>query len=258
MDWAEIEGTIRKRYFQEAECMKQADLLFVLNEKTKENAVQHFGVSEEKICRIRNGVNTNLYRPLSKVEKQQTKEKLGLSGRKVIVQVGSVCENKGQIRSLSYLLPLMKRDPAVTYVFAGGIVDMSYYQQLQQWVHDNNAAEQVRYCGVLQPGEELNALYNTAHISMLFSGYDAFPLVTVESAAAGVPMLTGENIPVFLDESVSYIPSENVTDKIESLLYSDEEEYAELCRRVRENAVRNYSWEKVAEVYLTQFKAKGC
>ena len=71
MKWEEIESTIRERYFQEAECMKKADRVFVLNEETKHNIIEHLGVKKENICVINNGVNTDVYIPFSKEEKEK-------------------------------------------------------------------------------------------------------------------------------------------------------------------------------------------
>lgn len=250
LDWAQIEGTIRKRYFQEAACMKKANLVFLLNEETKRNVMEHLGVSQERIVLIGNGVNTDVYCPLPAEEKAAVKEKFGLSGCRVILQVGSVYENKGQLRAVQYLLPLLKANPDVVYAYAGGIVDEEYQKQISLFAQENGLTGQVRYLGMVSPGGELNELYNTANVTILPSRYEAFGLVAIESLSAGVPVLVDRMGPIrFGGGSVRYDP-ECFEETAGYLVYNVE---SELCEAARRNAVKHFSWEKIAADYTAAF-----
>ena len=110
--------------------MKSADMVFVLNPKMEENLLQNLQLPKERVHRIGNGVNTAIYRPLSHEEKAKLRQKWGLEGYRLMLQVGSVNENKGQRRSLEYLLPQLKADKNLLFGYAGGIVDESYYRDL--------------------------------------------------------------------------------------------------------------------------------
>ena len=253
LSWDEIKETIHKRYFQEAECMKQADLVFVLNEETKCNAVEYLGVAQERVVVINNGVNTDVYCPLSAEERESAKEKFGLQNRRVILQVGSVYENKGQLRSVEYLLPLLKENKDLVYAYVGGIVDEEYQQQVKTFAEDNGLAEQVRYLGMVSPGKELNELYNTAMTTILPSRYEAFGLVAIESLSAGVPVLVDRNSPTRFGIGCVCFDADNASQYVEKLINGNAEQLRESARN---NSLNQYSWNKIAADYATEFAGK--
>lgn len=256
LPWEEIETTIRKRYFQEAECMRKADIVFVMNEKTIHNTATHLGVPENKFCCVHNGVNVDVYYPLSREEKERVKRNWGLQDRQVILQVGSVCENKGQLRTLQCLLPLLREYRDVTYVYAGGIVEEGYQQQVETLAAEHGVTEQVRYLGMCLPGRQMNELYNLARCTVMMSKFEAFALVTVESIAAGVPVLSEESSPVKLDGGSIHLRKDKFADEIISRLFDNNEAYEQLCVEARETAVKHYSWNRVASEYIAVFENK--
>lgn len=245
--WKEIERTIQKRYFQESACMKHADILFLLNRETKENVVNHLGVSEDRIVLIGNGVDTDVYCPLD----TDTKAQFGLTGKNVFLQVGSVCENKGQLRSVQYLLPLLKENPDLVYAYAGGIVEPDYAERVRKFAGENGVQEQVRYLGMMVPGKILNELYNTALATILPSGFESFGLVAIESMAAGVPVLLDKKSPMDFGAGCLRYEEENFVETA-ALLFG--EEAAALAADARRNACANYSWDAVAAEYAQEFK----
>lgn len=254
LPWQEIEETIRKRYFQEAECMKQADVVFLLNGETKCNVMEHLQVPEDRIVLIGNGVNTDVYRPLTEAEKQAFKEKWNLKGCYVILQVGSVNENKGQLRTAENLLPLLKERSDLVFAYAGGIVDEAYQQRILQFAKDHQLEKRIRYLGMLSPGPELNGLYNTAKATVCASRYEGFSLALIESLACGIPVLTEEGSPFFLGGGCAQYRAETMPAAITELLYGKDAYCEALGNAARENALANYSWNKIAGDYRTAFE----
>lgn len=254
LEWEEVEPTLKKRYFQEWECQQNADILYILNDDTKANVINHLGVDENKIVRINNGVNTDVYRPLSLQEKEAIKADYGVTGKKIILQVGSVYDNKGQDRAIKYLTQLMKEDPDLMYLYAGGIVDEEYHNSIKKYVADNGLDAQVKYLGMLSPGEELNRVYNMADATISLSKYEAFSLVVVESYSAGVPMLIDEsNKSVFSIGAVLY-NKDNFESKVKDIIFGDKENYQQLSDSVRNIATNNYSWAAIAKNYTDSWE----
>ena len=254
LEWEEVEPTLKKRYFQEWECQQNADILYILNDDTKANVINHLGVDENKIVRINNGVNTDVYRPLSLQEKEAIKSDYGVTGKKIILQVGSVYDNKGQDRAIKYLTQLMKEDPDLMYLYAGGIVDEEYHNSIKKYVTDNGLDAQVKYLGMLSPGEELNRVYNMADATIFLSKYEAFSLVVVESYSAGVPMLIDEsNKSVFSIGAVLY-NKDNFEYKVKDIIFGDKENYQQLSDSVRNIATNNYSWAAIAKNYTDSWE----
>lgn len=254
LSWEQIAHIARRRYFQEAECMKKADVVFVLNQETKRNAAQKLGVPEERLVLINNGVNTEIYHPLTLKDKMSAKEQFGLKDCRVILQVGSIYENKGQLRSAEFLLPLLKNDAALVFAYAGGVVDESYQRKIQTFSRDNGVSEQIRYLGMIPPGENLNKLYNTAEATILPSRYEGFSLVSVESCAAGVPVLVDRIGPVQFGVGSLLYDAESFGSVVADLLTEDT---SELRKAARKNAKKQYSWEKIAEDYVIVLREKS-
>lgn len=254
LDWKEIEGTIKKRYFQEAECMKKADIVYVLNEETKQNAMQHLGVKEENIVCIHNGVNTEVYRPLEALAKEGLKKQYELSGKKVILQVGSVYENKGQKRAIEYLLPLLKDNKELVYIYVGGIVSEEYQQEIIDYAKKEGVSEQVKYMGMLSPGEELNGLYNAAEALIVASRYEGFSLVIVEAMAAGIPVLIEKNAPFSLGRGCIIYDEKRFVQIVNNSVLNNSNIYNAHCIEARENAIEQYSWNRIASDYINSWK----
>lgn len=252
--WQEIEDTIRKRYFQEADCMKQADIVFVLNQQTKDNIMLHLGVPETRIVVIDNGVNTDVYRPLPAEEKDAAGEKWGLKDHRVILQVGSVYENKGQLRTVEYLLPLLKERSDLVYAYAGGIVDEDYQQRILQTARDNQLERQIRYLGMVPPGKELNELYNLATLTAFPSRYESFGLVVIESFSAGTPVLIEEAGHVRLGEGSVMFHGSGMAEVVERFLEKPENDCGETIGACRKNALDHYGWAKIAADYRKAFE----
>ena len=252
LPWQEVEPILRKRYFQEIECMKKADIVFVLNEQTKQNAVAYLNVDANRIFRINNGVNTEVYKPLTEMEIKRTKEKFDFTNQKVILQVGSVYENKGQKRIIEALTPLLKKNDDLVYAYVGDIVEMEYQEQIDKYIEENDLIGKVCYLYKAKPGKELNELYNMAELTVFQSNYEAFGLVVVESLSAGTPVII--SIKDFLDFGYGSVDCkyDEMCEIVEKVI-SHPEAIKKISSLARENALNNYTWDSIAEKYFTNF-----
>lgn len=242
LPWADIRGRIYHRYFQEAFCIRKADMVFVLNEETAQTVTSHLGVSAQRIKRIANGVNTDIYCPYPLENRMP-----------MILQVGSVCENKGQLRAVKLLLEPLKKHPNLTYAYAGGIIEEDYQEKIRQFTVAHGIGEQVRYLGMIPPGKALAQLYRQATATILPSRYEAFGLVAVESLASGTPVLLPEDSPLRFGTGCVVYNEENIVEKATCLL----ENTGELEEEARKNARENYSWNKIAMDYEAVFAKRS-
>lgn len=248
LPWEDISEVVKKRYFQEAECMKKADIVFVLNEETKTCIVERLGVSPNHVCMIDNGVNTDIYKPL---ERSQNRKLFDFEGKRVILQVGSVYENKGQARVVEMLSPLLRSSTEYVYAYAGGIVSDEYHDAVKNTAKNNGVENSVHYLGMVTPGKELNELYNMAEVTILASEYESFGMVVIESLSAGTPVLIAEKFPHSFGEGTIIYTENNICDCIKQA------NLPVISDQARRNAVKNYSWEKVAKDYLCAWECIG-
>ena len=252
LPFEEAKSTLQSRYFQEIEGMKNADLIFVLNPKMKNNIVENLGIDENKVIRINNGVNTDVYAPLSSAQIEKVKEKLNLKNKRIILQVGSVNENKGQGRAVKMIAPLLRENSDTVYAFAGDIVSQEYYQEVLRTAKEEKVENQVVYLGTFSPGEEMNGLYNIADTAIFVSRYEGFSLACIESISAGVPVvLCSNSLSSFGDGSI-LTERHDVADRIRQLL-NDGDLLKELKQAARKNAVENFTWSKTAQKYFDNF-----
>ena len=252
LPFEEAKSTLQARYFQEIEGMKNADLIFVLNPKMKNNIVENLGIDENKVIRINNGVNTDVYAPLSSEQIEKVKEKLNLKNKRIILQVGSVNENKGQGRAVKMIAPLLRENSDTVFAFAGDIVSQEYYQEVLRTAKEEKVENQVVYLGTFSPGEEMNGLYNIADTAIFVSRYEGFSLACIESISAGVPVvLCSDYLSSFGDGSI-LTERHDVADRIRQLL-NDDDLLKELKQAARKNAVENFTWSKTAQKYFDNF-----
>lgn len=238
-NWNAIESAVKRRYFQEMRCVKEADMVFVLNRETAENLQTYLAVPAEKIHVIANGIDPEVYCPLDQIREP------------LVLQVGSVCKNKGQLRAAELMLPLLQKNPKLCYAYAGGIVEPAYHEKLRQFAKEQNLSDRILYLGMIEPGKALNEWYNRAFCTVFPSGYEAFGLAAAESLAAGTPVLIDRGSAMDFGPGCIFYTKEHFADIVENLLQEDD---PKLRRRARENAVKNYSWEKCTADYAAAFK----
>lgn len=249
--WDEIKETVNQRYFQEVYCVKNADIIFVLNDITTEHFIKELGVDKNKIVKIINGVSLDKYRPLSQAEIEKIKERLGLGGKKVLFQVGSVCERKNQLGTVEMLKEYLKSHEDVVYMYAGGIIDAEYQQKIADLAKSQGFEERVIYAGELAPGKVLNEYYNAADCSVFTSKLESFGLVIIEAIASGTPTVIGGKTMFDLEKGY--------------YVYNDEAEFISLIDKIldgdelsavnREEVAADYNWDTVAKLHSEIFKS---
>lgn len=251
--WDEIKDTVQKRYFQEVYCVQNADYVLVLNDKTKEHFVQHLGVPAERIYKMDNGVNTDIYSVLTEEETEKWKHCIGLDGKLIVFQVGSVCDRKNQLGAVQMLRDYLREHSDVVYAYAGGVIDAAYQEQILQYAHENQLRNQVRYLGELSPGVELNRYYNMASVTVFPSKIESFGLVIIESIAAGTPVLVAGR-PLFPLEHgcMVYNSDAEFINDIDQILRENR-----CCAEGRKEVCSGYSWEKIAADHLKIWNMHG-
>ncbi len=251
--WEDIAADIKKRYFQELYCLKRADLVFVLNENTKNNIISHSEAIPERVHMIDNGVNTNVYYPLP----EKPHGKYGLEGKTVFVQVGSVCDRKNQLGAVELLLPLLKNDKDAVFCYAGGIISDEYQASITDFAAKNGISDQIVYLGEKRPGEQINEVYNLAKAMIFPSKAEGFSLVIIEAMSAGVPVLIPDSLKFELaDRCIKYSSDSDFREKLTNEIL-DPEKQASHSKKARQTVEERYGWSKIASDYKTLFSEKN-
>lgn len=252
-DWDVIEGTIKRRYFQEVDAMKRADQSFVLNDDAISLIAEHVGIDASKLTLIANGVDTEAYRPCESSDVDDLESSLGLADMDCIIQVGSVCDRKNQMGALKMVAPLMRERENLAYIYAGGVIDREYKDSLDAFASSYGISERVVYLGELKPGKELNRYYNLAKCSLFTTKAEAFSLVVIEAMSSGQPVFVDSSLKVDVDGIERYNDGDELRRKISRIL-DDETERERMAVAARTTVLEKYSWDKVAFDYARAFE----
>lgn len=251
-EWNNIKDDVKKRYFQEISCMKYADKIFVLNDIAKKNICEHIGIPNSKLVLIDNGVNTRVYRPLANIE--SIKKKYQLEGKKVFIQVGSVCDRKNQLGSLRLLSHIMEINPNIAFAYAGGIIDTNYKDNIDKYVKEHGIEDRVKYVGELTPGEQLNEFYNLGETMIFPSKAEGFSLVILEAMSAGLPVIISKNLKFKLaNYCLRFDDEESFENILENNIFNSDK-HIQMKTLSRESVIENYSWDKIAQDYMNTIK----
>jgi D-inositol-3-phosphate glycosyltransferase len=202
-------------------------IVIAFNDRVKEFLLAQ-GVPERKIMALYNGVDSELFHPVSIEEKDALRAKLGLSTtKKIILFVGRFVPKKGFSKVLA------ARSKEYQIVFAGGDAP-------------SESNEEVVFLGKLSQSM-LAEVYQAADIFVLPSEGEGFPLSVQEAMATGLPIITSDDYGYgrynFDREKMVFIdkPTEtSVREAIKELLDND----------ARLSAMSSYS----EEYALTHFK----
>lgn len=148
--------------------LRNSRRIISVSEEAKRIMVSHYGIKKDKIVVINNCVNTDIFFP---IEKQYTEII-------TILFCGRLEKRKG-IEDLYRLAVLVGKEENVRLRIAA--TDQNNIDMFSE-LHN------VEVCYELGLGE-MNAFYNGGEVLYLPSKYEGFEMVTLESLAAGVPVV---------------------------------------------------------------------
>jgi glycosyltransferase involved in cell wall biosynthesis len=255
--WEKIKKIIKNKYFQEVYCCQHADKIFVLNNIISKMLVDHYMIDSHNIIKVINGVNTNIYndKNINIEDINNIKNEYNLYNKKIVLQVGSICDRKNQIGTLKLLMPIMKKREDVFFIYAGGIIDPIYADKIQQLAEKENIKNRVIYIGETSPGYQLNLLYSLSNVTIMNSKSEAFALVIAESLSVGRPIFINDTIM----QSLSFLGEKDgqgiirITNNFEedfNKLMTDEKYYIKMQELGRNFIVNEYSWNVAANQYI--------
>lgn len=155
--------------------------------KTKQEIVRHYDYPEDRIAVVYNGVDSDRFHLRNRERlRVPTRAALGLARNDLaLLFVGSGFERKGLSFCLGGMAQALSRCPQIplTLIVAGKGNPRPYLALARTL----DLTERVRFVG---PWEKIEELYAAADAFVLPTLYDSFANVTLEAAAAGLPVLT--------------------------------------------------------------------
>lgn len=150
---------------------------------TKMVPCQDKGIDPNKIVVVNNAVKIEATQEVS----DWTEKYPQMRGKKVILSIGSMTNNKNQIQVLRAYRLLPKEIQNETMIFIAG-QDLSG-GKVSEYVAQYNLQDNVVVCGFLTK-KELAGLYKVGNYNVLLSFAEGFGLSMIEAAKYGIPTLT--------------------------------------------------------------------
>ncbi len=178
--------------------LRAADAIIAVSECTKRDAVRFYGIPEEKITVIYEGVSSR-FRPVDPETVQAIRAKYGLPER-FILYLGTIEPRKNLtvlLEALHHLLATCALQPAICDDLQPATCDLRLvvvgkkgwlYEGFFRRLRELGLEERVLFTGYV-PDEDLPALYSAADLFVFPSLYEGFGLPVLEAMACGVPVV---------------------------------------------------------------------
>ena len=229
-------------------CLSRADAIIVpsIGYVDESNVL---GKYEDKIVEIPHGVDLDELRvPYSKEESRNI---LKLDDKTIVLYLSSVSEGKGAGLLLRAASKILMHNRDVQFVFVGG----GRVNEFRELARRLGIDEHVRFTGYVDEKEKL-LYYNSADIFVFpsMSKHEVFPVVTIESAAFGLPIIVSD-LRIFKNRirdgyNGIYFKTGDENDLARKITYLLENE--ELRRRIgknaREEVEKYYNSKRMAEL----------
>lgn len=213
--------------------------VFVSNDN-KEEAIKYYNADPNKCFVVETGVNTGLFKPVGKEEKEKISRDLGLDPSDIIIlNHGVMTERKNihlLIDALEFLPPFYK-------LFLVGSGDKEYQLKLSTSIVDKGLGNRVIKAGYT-PYPETPIAFQSANLFVLPSSFEGLPKVVLQSLSCGTPVL---------------VSGFKVKEEIAGLFYLDNLEPKHIAEKITdivENKKTYVDQNKLVAIYSWMEKAK--
>jgi len=239
----------------EGELARSCHHIIAPTEKEKEEMVQHYGSSPERISVVPCGVNLERFQP---IDRKTARRELGFGDEKIVLFVGRIESLKG-IEQLLKAMSYLKNHQNPRLLIVGGDDNNQYeIERLERISREINIGDSVTFPGSIKQ-ERLPYYYNAADVCVISSFYESFGLVALESLACGTPVVAndvGDLNNIIRQGETGYVIMDNeprnLAEKIDLLLARPDYDN-NTALSIRES-VSGYSWQHVANMITEEFQ----
>jgi glycosyltransferase involved in cell wall biosynthesis len=234
---------VLRRY--ETQLMKRSDALIAVSKYTVDELTDLYGIEEEKIHVIYNGVDIDKFKP--RPDRMELRQEFGLEeDKKVVLFVGRLYHRKGLEILLRSIPPVLEEYKDVKFAISGTGFKQKE-ESLRSLAKELDIEDHVTFLGYV-PDEKLPDLYSSSDIFVLPAIYENFPFAILEAQATALPVISTKvgGIPEFLvDNENGFVidpgDSTQLTQKVLNLLQNPKHA-KEMGKHGRELIEKKLSW----------------
>ena len=239
---------------------RRAKAIIAISESTRQDVIQAFGVSPEKVHTVYCGVDS-AFKPLPPAQIDAFKAKRGLPNR-FILRLGTIEPRKNVEGLIKAYALWRKQDQNAPKLFIAGGKGW-YYQQVFQLVETLELSEHIVFPGYL-PQEELPLWYNAGELFVYPSHFEGFGLPALEAMACGTPIITSNvsSLPEVAGQAgllVSPADTVALSRAMQKVFYN-----ADLAHQMRQKGLAQaakFNWRKTAaqtaQIYRQTLEKEG-
>jgi len=186
---------VLRRY--ETQLMNRSDALIAVSKYTVDELTDLYGIEEEKIHVIYNGVDINKFKP--RPNRTELRREIGLEQKKkTVLFVGRLYHRKGLETLLRSIPPVLQQFSDVTFAISGTGFKKKE-ESLRDLAKELDIEDYVSFLGYV-PDEKLPDLYAASDMFVLPAIYENFPFAILEAQATALPVISTNvgGIPEFL------------------------------------------------------------
>lgn len=229
---------------------KNVKKIICLSQGEKREVMEFYGVPEEKIAVIPNGVDLEEFKP-NKKKREKVRKSIGIEENEIVLMFsGHEFERKG-LRYIIEALPMLKDKNSIKLVVVGRD-NPEPYKKLAQKL---GVLDKVKFVGFVP---DITSYYSASDVFVFPTAYEAFSLATLEAVASGLPILatrvngTEELIKEGYNGFLIERNPKDIAEKI-NILIEDDNLRKQMSKNARRTA-ENYSWDKIAKRYVEVYE----
>ena len=235
--------------------LKHADYLLAVSSKTREELIDRFGVSEDRIFVVPHGVDGGFCQLTDRGQLvSRLSEKFKISSP-YILYVGVIGHHKNIMGILKAYSIIRERGLPLSLVLAGP--SGSAWRDAHDWIAKEGLGQNIHLLGPIdQSTNDLRDLYNGASLFVFPSFYEGWTAPPVEAMACGVPVVTSNvsSIPETVGDAAIQVDPNN----LEELAYQMERVLTDTSLRtelIEKGLTRaaSQTWEKTGLKLLRVF-----
>jgi glycogen(starch) synthase len=154
----------------------------------REQIADIFGVDDDRIAVIPNGIDPDDLRPQEAPELERLRREFAQPDEKLVLLIGRLVYEKGFQLALEAMPALLERLPRTRFLVAGS------------GTHEDELRRQAEGLGLMEHGtflgwigdDVLHSLYPIADVCVVPSLYEPFGLVALEAMASGCPCIVAD------------------------------------------------------------------
>jgi glycogen synthase len=226
----------------------RSDRVIACSTFMREQIVDVFGVDEDRVEVIPNGIDPEDLQPQNEAELRRLRSEFAEPDERLVLLVGRLVYEKGFQFALEALPEIIRRQPKTRFIVAGS---GTHEEELRKQAEELGLMEHGTFVGWI--GDDvLHSLYRIADVCVVPSIYEPFGLVALEAMASSCPCIVADT-----GGLREVVPHDEVGLRFRAKDPKSLAEMtvrvladAELCRRLTEEAfahLERFDWGDVAE-----------